>query len=474
MNRRQFLKTGAAAAAGALVAPGVLGAPGARDPGSLPNVLVIYTDQQSCWTLSSYGADLIETPHIDSLARDGALFGNFFTNSAVCTPSRGCFQTGRYPHAHGAYKNNIPLGRDEVTFAQVLRERGYDTGYAGKWHLDGTRKPGWVKETRSMGYDDCRFMFNRGHYKKVEEQEAGDPQFSPYKVIGDAETYTTDWLARKTIEFIERPRENPFCYMVSIPDPHTPFTVRPPYDTMFQPAKMTIPATLGQKDLPLWVKKARESGKQKPPSKKKLRSMKARYLGEVKLIDDSVGRILDCLEKKGILDDTIVIFTTDHGEYMGEHGLMAKNNLYEPAYRLPLLVRWPGKIKARTRVDRVVSTVDFQATLLGLIGVDPCGRHQGNDASPFLCGKETAWDDVAQIHHSSLERAGIFTPEFELAYVKESEAILFDRQKDPDQVQNLFAKKKYKKIVDDLFERIVAHHEETESPAAAWLKEMAS
>ena len=109
-----------------------------------PNLLVIHTDQQNCWTLSAYGGTLVDTPNIGRLGQEGAIFRSFFTNSAVCTPSRGCLVTGRYPHAHGAYTNNIPLNRDEVTFAQVLLRDGYDTGYAGKWHLDGDRRPGWV------------------------------------------------------------------------------------------------------------------------------------------------------------------------------------------------------------------------------------------------------------------------------------------------------------------------------------------
>ena len=106
---------------------------GRRDPGDqTPNLLVIHTDQQSSWSLSCYGGTLVDTPNTDRLAREGALFSQFFTNSAVCTPSRGCFVTGRYPHHHGAYINNIPLNRDEVTFAEALRRQGYDTGYAGK------------------------------------------------------------------------------------------------------------------------------------------------------------------------------------------------------------------------------------------------------------------------------------------------------------------------------------------------------
>lgn len=122
-----------------------------------PNLLIIHTDQQSTWSIGAYGGTVATTPHTDRLAREGALFTQFFTNSAICTPSRGCFVTGRYPHAHGAYANNLSVNRDEISFAQVLRCSGYATGYAGKWHLNGICRRGWMHEERSMGFSDGRF-----------------------------------------------------------------------------------------------------------------------------------------------------------------------------------------------------------------------------------------------------------------------------------------------------------------------------
>ena len=446
---------------------------------SHPNLLVIHTDQQSPWTLGAYGGTLVETPHIDLIGHEGAVFNSFFTNSAVCTPSRGCLLTGRYPHCHGAYANNIPLNRDEVTFAHALLQEGYETGYAGKWHLDGPLRPGWVHPERSMGFTDNRYMFNRGHWKKIEgmPMQNAEPMVFPYRVIGDERTYTTDWLTERTIEFILQPRTAPFCYMVSIPDPHGPVEVRAPYDTMYRPEDMTLPATFDQKDLPRWAERFRQRGPYAPSNphrEEDLRRKKALYCGEVKLIDDCVGRLMDCLQQQGILDETVVVFTTDHGDYMGEHGLHAKNQLYETVYRLPLLVRWPEKIAKGTVIDQIVSTVDFQRTILGLMGVEPCGREQGRDASPLLRDEEIEWEDEAFVHHASLERAGIFTPEFELAYVKEDEAILFDRRNDPNQENNLSHCPEHRDVIGKLTERIIRHHEELDSPAAGWLKAVRS
>jgi arylsulfatase A-like enzyme len=420
-----------------------------------PNLLVIHTDQQSCWTISAYGAKDISTPHIDSLAKEGAMWVNFFTNSAVCTPSRGCFLTGRYPHAHGAYKNNLPMNLDEITFASVLKENGYDTGYAGKWHLDGKRKPGWVHEERNFGFTDNFYMFNRGHWKKMTDSPISEisPNVFPPKQIGDEKSFTTDWLVDKTIDFINRPRKSPFCYMVSIPDPHTPFTVRGPYNTMFAPQKMTFP-----KSVP-------------PKMKPKLRKQKAQYLGQVKCIDDNVGRIIRTLKDNGIYDDTIVVFTTDHGEYMGEHGLMHKNQIYETAIRIPFIIRWPQKIAKGTELNQIFSTIDFLPTIVSLMGFATNGREQGKSASLLFMGKKTRWENVAHVHHSSLERAHIFTQEFEMAYTDSGKnGFLFDRKNDPDQTTNLFEKSDYKHVVFDLSKKIVEHHKKVNSPAWEWLK----
>ena len=451
-----------------------------------PNLLVIHTDQQSTWAVGAYGDGLIETPHTDRLANEGALFTQFFTNSAICTPSRGCFVTGRYPHAHGAYRNNLSLGRDEVTFAEVLKRQGYATGYAGKWHLDGIRRPGWMHEERSMGFHDCRYMFNRGHWKKIEDVPMGDCQPAVYRYgergpieMGDETTYTTDWLTTKTIEFVDKHVESspsqPFCYMVSIPDPHPPVECRTPYDTLFNADDMVLPETFDEENVPNWAEEARSKGDFAPDTADRAARMKrkkALYLGEVKLIDDCVGRMLDALANHNVLDNTVVVFTTDHGEYMGEHGLKEKNEIYEPAYRIPTLIRWPESIPAGTRVERITSTVDFQPTILGLMGTPTCGREQGHDASAFLRGEEREWCDEAMLYHHTHQRAGIFTPEYELALVENGDCVLFDRRNDPLQANNLYHDPEYREDSDALTRRVVLHNVEVGAPAAEWLRKL--
>lgn len=463
-----------------------------------PNVLVIYADEHSWWTLEVYGSDLAGTPNIDRIGREGAIFQNFFVNSAVCTPSRGCLLTGRYPHAHGAYSNNLPINQDEVSLAHLLRREGYETAFAGKWRLDGEGKPGWLGEERALGFEDTRWMYNRGHWKRIVERPEGSPRnrsvvkFGSQSTIADEPDgrpdvdyavdvpgeFFTDWIADKCIEFVREERSKPFFYFLSIPDPHTQWTVRAPYDTMYDPAEMPVPETLCEAKQPDWAARAREQWIKRdrarswddPIRERRLREAKARYCGQVKCVDDNVARILEALDETGQLDNTLIVFTSDHGQYIGEHGLYMKNRLYETAHRVALLMRLPGTIPAGTSVTHCVSTADVQPTICGLLGTEPSEREQGSDASRPARGEDDpGWADEAFINHSSLERAGIFMPEWEFALVKDGDGILFDRRSDPAQTRNLFEDSEYAPVVEELRGRVRAHNRAVKSPAAAWL-----
>jgi len=469
----------------------------------MPNVLIIHTDQQNCETLSIYGSQLIDTPNIDRIGREGAILNHFYTNVAVCTPSRGCFLTGRYHHSHGAEVNGRPIHQDEITFAKLLLYQGYETGYAGKWHLDGyDLRPGWVHPERSMGFEDCRYMFNDYHGKKIEDGRQDsktrtpydytyDPVVYPLDVIGDETSYSTDYLTRKAIAFIEKERKKPFCYMLSIPDPHHPWSVRAPYDEMFKAEDMPIPKTFSQRDLPRWAKTVQNNGPfrhNNPERENELRKKLVSYYGMVKLIDDCVGRILDRLYQLNILDDTIIIFTSDHGDYNGEHGLFEKNKLYESVYHIPFLIRFPKLIPKGTVIDDYISTVDFQPTLLGLLGIEPSGREHGHDASPLLRGKKTDWINEIYIYQHLDGAAGMITPDYELAYVDryhsyeekrlvkckleppQSDGILFDRVNDPLQERNLINRPEYFKTVERLTKRLVTYNRSVYSPTLRWLE----
>lgn len=442
-----------------------------------PNVLIIQTDQQALWSIGCYGGKLVETPYIDRIADEGVLFEECYTPSAVCTPSRGAFVTGRYPHTNGAYRNGVAMKMDEHTLGHAFSEAGYHTGYIGKWHLDGPIYPGFIQEGHNMGFMDYRYMFNSSHDKKVMVEEDGTIRFTMDE-DGDQESYMTDFLTHRAIDYMKTHVHEPFMLMLSIPDPHSPYTVREPYKSLFDPAQMPIPDNFSQGNLPDWAEQdewGRENDRYAFSVTDRvglLRSDKANYLGEVKCIDDNIGKLLDTLETLELLDNTLIVFTSDHGDYMGEHGLTGKNNIYDSVYKVPLLMRWPEGIKPKQKIGEYVTIVDFKQTLLGMLNIPCRGNEQGRDAS-CLCieskhVEKEGWVNEVYIHPNDVPRAGIITPEYELAYVgfgwerdfEFEDHVLFDRIGDPQQERNLFQEPDYQDIIQELTEKIVVHHKQ--------------
>ncbi len=230
-----------------------------------PNLIVIQTDEHNFRTLGCYRdqlspeqahmwgkGNIVETPHIDSLAKNGVICTSFYATTPVCSPSRAALVSGRYPHNTPVNTNNIPLDDGIITFAEILRREGYATGFIGKWHLDGSGKPQWEPE-RKFGFEDNRYMFNRGHWKQFEDTPQGprvkarDKSGKPsYSVDGaSAKSFATDFLMRKAGEFVALNKARPFCLMVSLPDPHGPDTVRAPYDTIYEHMEFEKPARGG-------------------------------------------------------------------------------------------------------------------------------------------------------------------------------------------------------------------------------------
>jgi arylsulfatase A-like enzyme len=427
--------------------------PAAAKPG--PNLVVIQTDEHNFRTLGCYRALLpedqafvwgpgvkVETPHLDWIAQHGALATRFYGTSPVCTPSRAAMMTGHYPQNTGAISNDIPMKDDVVTYAAVLRDHGYATGYAGKWHLDGPGKPGW-KPQRRFGFEDNRYMFNRGHWKKLVETPEG-PQVGAKNAKGepnyglegaDDRTFTTDFLADRAVEFIRRHKGGSFAYHVSIPDPHGPNTVRAPYDTMFDHLDFQKP------------KSAQSKGENLPSYAATLpggaaRKQMALYFGMVKCVDDNVGKILDALRETGVLDHTIIVFTSDHGDLCGEHGRDNKGVPMEGSARIPFLIHAPGLIKPGTVVTQSLGSVDFKPTVLSLMGIASSGADEGRDASPLFTGAASAkdWHDVNFLRIGNGKSSGwlgAFTTRYKLIMAPGAPASFFDLESDPHEMRNV-------------------------------------
>lgn len=288
-------------------------------------------------------------------------------------------------------------------------------------------------------------MFNRGHWKQFEETPDGprvkarDAKDKPtYSVKGaDEESFATDWLTTKAIEFIDQHGASPFCYMLSIPDPHGPDTVRAPYDRMFLEMEFEAPRTYHKpkQGVPSWATPAKNCG-----------LAQAQYFGMMKCIDENLGRLFAKLEAEDLLDDTILIFTADHGDMRAEHHRQNKGIPLEASAKIPFLVRYPKKIAAGKRVDQAWSTADFSPTILSLMGIDPSGREEGRDASALFVGEDASWDDIAFVR--STGRLGgeegwisAMTSRYKLVLADDDEPWLLDLKEDPDELKNFLSAK---------------------------------
>lgn len=417
------------------------------------NLLIIQTDEHNFRTLGCYretlsddqayiwGKDaIVETPAIDSIAHSGAICTSFYATSPVCTPSRASFFSGLYPHNTGSPGNDLPLNDDVVTFAKVLQSAGYSTGYAGKWHLDGSGKPQWMPKRR-FGFADNRFMFNRGHWKKLELTSQG-PRVGAtrggkpdYGIAGaDATTYTTDWLTDRALEFITENAHKPFCYHLSLPDPHGPNTVRAPYDSMYRNTRIRPPLTFSRTTKnPNWAPAKGRNGAGQFRAE-----LMAKYFGMVRCIDDNVARLLDRLDELGLSETTAIVITADHGDLCYEHGRLNKGIPYEASAKIPMIVKMPGRIPAGTVVQQALGTVDFAPTILSLLGHPIPEATQGRNAADLLSAQPTSWKDITFLRNAGTQAQWLaaVTDQYKLVVSTQDSPWLFDLQSDPDELRN--------------------------------------
>ncbi len=416
-----------------------------------PNLLIIQTDEHNFRTLGCYRRQLntdqaevwgkgnvVATPNIDFLAENGILFTKFYAAAPVCTPSRSSFISGLYPQNTGAPANNLPLRDSVITYSHVLSANGYKTAFVGKWHLDGTGKPQWAPE-RKFGFEDNKYMFNRGHWKKMEDSpqgprvaarnQAGKPT---YNLDGaDERSFTTDFLVDKGIEFIQRNKEYPFSLYISLPDPHGPDRVRPPYDTMYQHMEFIPPATYHKQseDIPTWAKPAPRASVDQ-----------SQYFGMVKCIDDNVGKIINYLRQNDLLERTIIIFTSDHGDLRGEHHKDNKGNPLEASAKVPFIVYYPLKIPSGAVVKNAVNTADFSPTILSFIGLRVPSSMRGRDFSEFLQKPDKGWEDITFMRNAGAAGNGQWmaavTSQYKLIISNTDKPWLIDMESDPDELIN--------------------------------------
>ncbi len=446
-----------------------------------PNVIIIQTDEHNFRTLGCYRelltaeqaqvwgeGNIVETPNIDFLAQHGVLFSKFYAASPVCTPSRASFISGRYPQNTGAPKNNLPLSDDVVTYSMVLQDNGYKTGFIGKWHLDGEGKPQWGPQ-RKFGFEQNQYMFNRGHWKNIEDNGGGariaarDDKGNPSYGLNnsDEKSYATDFLVDKGIEFIQKNKKHPFSLYLSIPDPHGPDRIRAPYDTMYQHMSFQAPPTYkkGTEGVPAWALPAKRAGLDQ-----------AQYFGMVKCIDDNIGKILTYLKNNDLLDHTIIVFTSDHGDLRGEHHKHNKGNPLEASAKIPFIVYYPKMIPPGTVVKKAFNTVDFAPTLLSFMGQEIPTGMVGRDFSGLLKDPQSQehWEDISFMRNGGTANNGLWvaavTSRYKLVLSKKDEPWLTDMQIDPNELINFIGKDGYQDIVKTLAKQLKQYGQKQADP----------
>jgi arylsulfatase A-like enzyme len=423
-NRREFLKTSTLGTS-ILLMGGCLEST-QRIPAKKPNIVFVFADQWRAQATGYSGDPNLQgkTPNLDKLAAESVNLTNAVSTCPVCTPYRASLLTGQYALTHGLFLNDAPLRNEAITITEVC----YDTGYVGKWHIDGHGRSSYIPKDRRQGFDywkvlECTHGYNNSAYY------AGD---DPTKLIWKG--YDAIAQTRDVQEYIKAHAENdkPFFMMLSWGPPHNPYGTAPEkYRKMFNAKDIKL-----RGNVPASKAKA---------TKKDL----AGYYAHIAALDDCMGDIVETIDQAGIKNNTILVFTSDHGDMLGSQGLKRKQKPYDESVRVPLLVRYPdGLGKKGKEINMPLGTEDIMPTLLGLSGIKIPDGVEGTDYSSVLAGKKQAPDNVALIEclwpfgewiraNGGKECRGIRTRRY--TYVRDLDGpwLLYDNQKDPFQQNNL-------------------------------------
>jgi arylsulfatase len=362
----------------------------------LPNILWYCTDQQRFDTIRALGNPHVVTPTVDRLVADGVAFTHAYCQSPICTPSRSSFMTGMYPARLGNTRNgNESFPPFPPVITKLIADAGYDCGLVGKFHLQSS---GHRTEPRiDDGFSFWKFShaprddWEQGHdYADWVRERGGDLdalRHSEDRV--PPELHQTTWATERSIEFITRQRDKPWLLTVNIYDPHPPFIPPKVYADRFDPARMPGPH-FRDSDLAHQAKLARADFQDevRTPEEHDAFRAQANYYAMIAQIDDQFARILKTLDETGQRASTVIIFTSDHGEALGDHGLMFKGcRFYEGLVRIPLIFSWPGKFQTDLRSDALVELLDLTATIVELCGLEQPEYMQGRSLTPILRGE---------------------------------------------------------------------------------------
>ena len=480
----------------------------------VPNILFIMSDDHAIAAISAYGSQLIETPNIDRIAREGVLFTSSFVTNSICAPSRAAMLTGKYSHLNGLRDNRDTFDGSQPTFPKLLQQAGYQTAMIGKWHL----------KSEPTGFDEWRILTGQGQYY--------NPVLNVNGVESEVTGYVTDLITEQALDFLQnRDRSRPFALLYQHKAPHRnwmpaarhlglyadrdlplPETFRDNYagrpaaaaqdmriadlwltlDLKIHPENFAVDdASGGSPDwdpTEMWrssydrmtteqraawdayYQPINEAFRADPPTGEALDEWKLQryledYLGTVAGLDENIGRVLDYLDAAGLAANTLVVYTSDQGFYLGEHGWYDKRFMYEESLRMPLTIRYPARIAAGQTVDEMVLNVDFAPTVLDFAGVPIPDDVQGHSLRPLVDGSlPPDWRDAIYYRyyefphgwHSVRPHYGVRTARYKLIHFEGDmdHWELYDLESDPNELVNLYGSKDHASVQKDLHSRL--------------------
>lgn len=444
-------------------------------PGAKPhNIVFILTDDHRFDAMGFMGHPFLETPYLDSLARNGAHMPNAFVTTALCSPSRATILTGMYAHRHGVVDNNNPVRQDLVFFPQLLQKAGYRTGFFGKWHMGGE------DAGPQRGFDRWVSFRGQGEYWP---DRRGTPAFGSREpnrlnidgVDAPQEGYITDEMTDYALAWIrEQPKDRPFFVYLSHKAVHSHFVPAERHAGRYRDKKLPMPASrLKHEDAPMWVQNQRNSwhGVDFPyHSDLDIELYYQRYCETLLAVDDSVGRVLAELTARGQIEDTLIIYMGDNGFGFGEHGLIDKRTAYDWSMRVPLIVQCPAVIPAGGKITQMVTNLDIMPTILDAAGVAIPDGLDGRSFWPLATGRPAAWRDEF-LYEYFWERNFPQTPTLHALRTDRYKYVhvyglwdsdeLYDLQSDPGKTRNLIYSEEHQPIVRRLNARLFGLLRET-------------
>ena len=434
-----------------------------------PSILLITTDQQRADTIASLGNPYIQTPALDSLVAEGTAFTGAYCPSPVCMASRASLLLGQWPHQTGCVSNN-PMPQDRVSLMDILRDAGYQTHGVGKMHFGPDSRKLWGFESRDYseeggmheGDDFCAHLVRNGFGHLADPNGVrSEWYYVPQPSQLPERLHHSRWIADRSLEFLERrDRDRPFMMWTSFVKPHPPFESPVPWNRLYKPLEMSFPhLPPGYETLLTFWNRLQNRYKYRDQGAdwNLIRLTRAAYYAAISFVDYNLGRILAHLRETGEIDNTLIVFTSDHGELLGDYGSWGKRTMLDSAARVPLLVRYPERFERGGRCFEPASLVDVLPTCLRAAGIEPGSDRVGVDLAELAAGNADREGVVCQYHEEALGLYALVSRRYKYVHsAPDGREWLFRREEGALEERSLAGNAAYDGVLTEMRSRLIA------------------